>query len=160
MKRFLFLISVVALSYPVYSQQYNVAVGFKGDLTTHDVASAQLSLKYFFSAPHAIEVNLGGGRQHIWLQTLYQRNYILSKDLDWYWGVGPDAGYWDRGSGGRSDVPEDKGFWVGVNGTFGMEYTFNVIPINLAIDTGPSLRLMPEVDFGWMAGFAIRYAFR
>lgn len=160
MKRYLLISSVIALSYNCFSQQYNVALGIKGDLTTYDLPSAEVSVKYFFSSPNAFELNLGGSRQFIWTQLLYERNYILTKELDWYWGAGVDGGYWNFGNSGRADLPTDKGFWTGINGTLGMEYTFNVVPVNLALDTGPSLRLVPEVDFGWMAGFAVRYAFR
>ena len=161
MKRYLLIISLTGFSSLLRAQQYNTALGIKSDITTYDAPSAEVSLKHFFNgSPNAMEVNLGGSFQYIWVQALYERNYILSKDLDWYWGIGADAGHWNYGNGGRAENPMDTGYWTGINGTLGIEYTFNVVPINLALDTGPSLRLVPEVDFGWMAGFAIRYAFR
>ncbi len=141
------------------AQQYVTSLGVKSDFTTLDIPSAELSLKHFFSGPSAFEVNLGGSRRYVWLQAMYIRNQILTSDLDWYWGAGPDAGYWVKASG-RPGVEGTTGFWAGANGTIGLEYTFNVVPINLALDTGPSLRIVPEVKFGWMAGFSMRYAFR
>jgi len=42
----------------------------------------------------------------------------------------------------------------------GIEYTFNYIPINLAMDMGPTFRVIPELKLGWMLGFSIRYGFR
>jgi hypothetical protein len=75
-------------------------------------------------------------------------------------GAGADGGYWAKGNYGRTDIESQTGFWVGLDGTIGLEYTFDVVPINLALDTGPSMRIVPDVKFGWMAGFAVRYAFR
>jgi hypothetical protein len=34
------------------------------------------------------------------------------------------------------------------------------MPINLAFDMGPTVRILPDVKLGIMAGFALRYAFR
>lgn len=160
MKALLILMAWGFLCTPVFSQQYVTALGIKADYTTADVPSAELSLKHFFAGPSAFEVNLGGSRRYIWMQAMYLRNQFMRRDLEWYWGAGLDGGYWTEGNGGRTDLPQKTGFWSGLNGTVGLEYTFHVVPINLALDTGPTLRVVPEVKFGWMAGFSLRYAFR
>ncbi len=159
--KYLLLVSIlVCFGFSTHAQRYQTALGVKADYTTLDIPSAELSLKHFFSGPSAVEVNLGGSRRYIWLQTMYMRNQFLTSDLDWYWGAGADGGYWVKGSYGRTDIGTTQGFWAGIDGTIGLEYTFDVVPINLALDTGPSMRIYPEVKFGWMAGFAMRYAFR
>lgn len=160
MKNLLLISFMICVAVQCSAQQYKTSVGFKADYTTLDLPSAELSLKHFFSSPSAIEINLGGSRRYIWLQAMYERNQPLTNDLDWYWGAGVDGGYWAKGNYGRTDIESQTGFWVGLDGTIGLEYTFNVVPINLALDTGPSMRIVPDVKFGWMAGFAFRYAFR
>jgi len=160
MKSLLFISLMTCAVIQVHAQQYRTAFGIKGDYTTLDLPSAELSVKHFFAGQSAVELNLGGSSRYIWLQTMYERNQFLTNDLEWYWGVGADGGYWAKGNYGRSDIESTSGFWVGLDGTIGLEYTFNVVPINLALDTGPSMRIVPDVKFGWMAGFAVRYAFR
>ena len=142
------------------AQQYKAALGIRSDLTTLDVPSAQLSIKTFISGSSALEFNLGGSRTFFWLQAFYERNQRIGRYVEWYWGAGVDGGYWYRPSGGRANVRPTTGFWTGINGTFGIEYTFQTVPINLALDTGPTVRMVPDVKFGWMLGFSMRYAFR
>jgi len=160
MKNLLLISFMVGSSILLYAQKYSTAFGIKGDYSTLNMASADLSLKHFFLGQNAFELNLGGGQRHFWLQALYHRNQTLTSDLEWYWGAGPDVGYWRKGVNVRGNATYSDGFWVGLNGVLGMEYTFDFIPINLALDTGPTLRLVPDVKFGWMAGIAFRYGFR
>ena len=147
-------------SYFSHGQQYRAALGIKGDWSSLDLALAQLSVKHFFYGPNAFEYNVGFGRRYLWTQITYHRNQTLRKDIDWYWGTGIDWGYWNSNYDRAYDSDERSGFWGGINGVLGLEYTFDFIPINLAIDTGPTLRVVPNVKFGWMAGFALRYGFR
>lgn len=156
----LLLLPVLGLVFCTHAQQYRTAFGIKSDLTTYDLPSAELSLKTFITEASALEFNLGGNRRFFWLQAMYHRNQSMTRYIDWYWGAGVDGGYWYKPSYGRTDVGSTEGFWTGLNGTIGLEYTFQVVPINLALDTGPSLRLVPNVKFGWMLGFSMRYAFR
>jgi len=160
MKQLLLLLALGSFFTQLHAQQYRAAIGFKSDISTLNVPSAELSFKGFFAGPNAIEVNFGGSQHYFWAQTMYIRNQEMRRALNWYWGAGVDVGYWTKGNSGRADIARTSGFWTGLNGTVGLEYTFQVVPINLALDTGPSLRLVPDVKFGWMAGFAMRYAFR
>ena len=152
-----FMVSFVSVS---QAQNYTTAFGIKGDYSTLDIASADLSLKHFFSGSNAFELTLGASKRHFWLQAFYHRNQPITCSLDWYWGAGPDVGYWRKGSNIRGVVNYTEGFWLGANGIIGLEYTFDYIPINLALDTGPTIRIAPDVHVGWIAGFALRYGFR
>jgi hypothetical protein len=42
----------------------------------------------------------------------------------------------------------------------GIEYTFNNIPLNLALDSGPIVQVLPQIGFGWGGGLAVRYAIK
>jgi hypothetical protein len=46
------------------------------------------------------------------------------------------------------------------NGAMGLEYTFDEVPINCSLNTGPILFFSPNVTFNWGGGLAIRYAIR
>ena len=155
MKKYLLLLALSTLGSSAYAQQYKTAVGIKGDWSTLNVDMAQFSVKHFFAEPNAFEINFGAGRRFIWLEGMYLYNHPLRNDFDWYAGAGLDLGY----SNGRifSDVTD--GFWGGATGVFGVEYTFDFIPINVALDAGPTLRMIPDFEVGLKVGFAVRYAF-
>lgn len=159
MRKTLILISFT-ISLISFGQQYSTAIGVKAGY--HFNGGGSLNLKHFLGGSTAIEASVGGGARHLWLQLLYERNQALSQGFEWYWGIGGDLGVW---SGGYSyySKKHDKyysGIWGGVDAVLGLEYTFEEVPINLALDMGPTIRLFPYIGFGWTGGFAIRYAIK
>ena len=62
--------------------------------------------------------------------------------------------------GFTNDLSGDSFLHTGINGLVGLEYTFEEVPINCSIDTGPFIFLSPYVNFAWGGGLAIRYAIR
>ncbi|MCR9171468.1 MAG: hypothetical protein NXI10_03180 [bacterium] len=160
MKKILLILALSTLGTSSYAQQYKTAIGIKGDWSTLNVDMAQFSVKHFFQEPNAFEINFGAGRQFIWLEGLYLYNHPLKNDFDWYAGGGVDLGYWGQHSAGRLDTQATNGFWGGATGVFGVEHTFDFIPINVALDAGPTLRMIPNFEVGLKIGFAVRYAFR
>lgn len=160
MKKLSNFLMIFLASASLHAQQYQTALGFRGDLSTIENGLAEISLKHFFSGQSAFQINGGGNQRSIFLQIAYHRNQTLTTDLEWFWGAGVNGSYWKRGNYGRLDIEETTGFWGGVDGVIGLDYTFLEVPINLALDTGPTLRVVPEVKFGWMAGVSFRYAFR
>lgn len=156
MKKHLLLLALSMLASHAFGQQYKTAVGIKGDWSTLNVDMAQFSVKHFFSPPNAVEVNFGAGRSYVWLEGLYLYNQPMRNGFDWYAGGGVDLGY----SNGRIFSPLVDGFWGGATGVFGVEHTFDFIPINVALDVGPTLRITPNFEGGFKVGFSVRYAFR
>ncbi|MDC0099783.1 MAG: hypothetical protein QNK78_09090 [Crocinitomicaceae bacterium] len=159
MKHLLVLLAISMASHFSFSQQYNTAVGIKGDWSTLDVDMAQFSVKHFFQEANAVEVNFGAGRRFVWLEGMYLFNHALKGDFDWYTGGGLDLGYWNTNYDNRYDNTTHSGFWGGLTGVFGAEYTFKVVPLNFALDVGPTMRLVPDMEVGIKVGFATRYAF-
>ena len=151
------LIAMLSVSISASSQQYTTAIGIKADASTIDVALAEISIKHFFSDRNALEINLGAGRYFLWSQLLFHRNNRLLGDIEWYWGAGVDGGYWYTGNIRGAGTNSRNGIWLGLDGVLGIEYTFNYIPINLALDTGPTFRLVPGLKPGWMFGLSVRY---
>jgi hypothetical protein len=159
--RSLLISSIFALScLTANAQQYNSALGVRLDWSTLNVGLGELSFKHFFNSPNAIDVNFGIGRRYIWTHVMYERNQPFIGDTEWYYGFGADFGYWNTNYDGRYNDEERDGFWTGIDGNLGIEYTFVDMPINLAFDMGPTVRILPDVKLGIMAGFALRYAFR
>jgi hypothetical protein len=52
------------------------------------------------------------------------------------------------------------GLYVMGTGLIGIEYTFQNLPINIALDTGPSIQGVPQFGFAWGGGCAIRYTLK
>lgn len=152
-----FIISIVGQS--AFGQRYNTAVGVKGDWSSLDVDLAEFSVKHFFAPSSAFEINFGAGRRFIWLEGLYLVNKPLKGDFDWYVGGGVDLGYWNTNYDNQYDRSTHSGFWGGATGVFGLEYTFKVVPLNFALDVGPTFRLVPDMAVGVKVGFATRFAF-
>jgi hypothetical protein len=142
-----------------FAQQYRTAIGVKGDWSTLDVDMAQFSVKHFFQEPNAFEINFGAGRQFLWLEGMYLFHHPMHGGFDWYAGGGVDIGYWGKHTAARNEDQRFNGFWSGATGVFGTEYTFDFIPINVALDAGPTFRVIPNFEVGLKVGFAVRYAF-
>lgn len=156
----LVLIGLFLITSFSYAQQYRTAVGVKGDWSTLNYDLAELSMKHFFTDQHALEANVGFGKRYIWLEGAYHHNQRLKGDVDWYFGGGVDFGYWNINYDNRYDRSTHTGFWGGSTGVVGVEYTTNVVPINVALDFGPTIRVVPDLELGVKVGFAVRYAFR
>ncbi len=153
MKRLIFIVTIL-MAFSSQAQQYSTAIGLKGGFSFN--GGGGINLKHFLGGSSAVEVSVGGGSRHIWLQGLYERNQELSHGVEWYYGFGGDIGLFTNG-GYDSKYP--SGLFLGADGVIGVEYTFEDFPLNLALDTGPTLRVIPYVGFGWGGGLAARYAF-
>ena len=162
MKRTVYLLLFLLFSnnYLQAQQMYKFAIGIKGDRSTVGGDMAELSLKKFMKRNDALEFNLGVGKRHLWLETMLHRNIDLKDDLDWFFGAGADFGYWNTNYDGRYDSSTRSGFWTGTTGILGLEYTFNYIPLNFAIDAGPTIRVLPDFQVGLKVSFAFRIAIR
>ena len=126
-------------------QDYFTAIGFKGGYP----AFGALNVKHFLNTSNAVELTVGGGFNTIYVQGLYEIQKPLPEPagLDWYFGFGPNIGI-------------GQNVLVSASGLLGLDYTFEEIPLNIAIDTGPILNIVPAVGVNWGGGLAIRYVFR
>ncbi|MDR1758892.1 MAG: hypothetical protein LBR51_08105 [Bacteroidales bacterium] len=121
---------------------------------------AELSFQHDFSDRHRIEADLGlEGFYGMHLAGIFQWQWDIAavNGLKWYVGPGIGVGYmWGWfGYGGI--------FHVGVLGDIGIEYTFQKVPIQLAVDYRPGVYFATGGLNFWPsfygAGFAIRYKF-
>jgi hypothetical protein len=154
MRNCLILLSITVITSFSFSQNYKTAIGFKGGYPGY----GSLNAKYFLDSKNAIEGSIGGGSSTLWLQGLYELNYSLEDGLNWYFGGGANLGFYSF----KNTITNVRTSSVilGFNGIVGIEYTFEDFPLNVALDTGPNLRIINSFGFGWGAGLAVRYAIK
>jgi hypothetical protein len=148
MKKVLLVLSIF-LSTLSFSQSYKTAIGVKGGYPGY----GSLNAKHYFSGSSAVEASIGGGSNFLWLQGLYEINQALPTDgLNWYLGVGPSIEL--------GNTNNNSGLILSATGVIGIEYTFQDLPINIALDTGPNLKIIPALGFDWRGAIAIRYTLK
>ena len=152
------IITVAFLTLTLLSnaQDYKTAVGFKVGAPSFGA----LNIKHFLGSTPAIDISLGGGSNHIWLQGLYEINNPISDGFSWYYGGGADIGFWSRGVSYTYNGKNYSGAWAGIAGVAGIEYTFSEFPFNVAFEAVPTVRVLPYVGFGINGALAIRFAIK
>lgn len=130
-----------------------------------------LDYKEYLSPNFAIETVLGKNKsstdQNTSLQILFQfQNRVggAGSKLSWYTGGGPAVMYWYSGSGyvnGRtlyaSALPKFRGM---VNTIVGLECTIGNLPLNAAIDLGPSFTVYPYFQINFMVNASFRFTIK
>lgn len=136
-----------------FSQNYTTAIGLKFGYPGYGTLNA----KHFISNQTALEASIGGFTNGAGSGAFMMLNYEINNELDpgfsWYYGGGGLIGFTDN----EDDRPSLQ---IGINGALGIEYTFEEVPINCSLDTGPFIFLTQPVSFKWGGGLAIRYAIR
>lgn len=158
--RFILLFSL-ALSLPLHSQEYKTAVGLKGGSMSARSGFGGLNLKHFLSGSNAIELTASTGRGNARIHGLYEwQNQTGWEDgLDWYVGIGGGVGFWRSGFWNSASNKHNfnSGLYLLGSAVIGLDYTFSDIPVNVAIDSGPSVGILNTYGFGWGGGLAVRY---
>ncbi len=160
MIRVLLISTLLLMAASVSAQQYNTAFGVKGEWSTLKNDLAELSVKHFFDAHNALELNLGFGRRFVWVEANHHFNFRLNKTLDFYLGYGANIGYWATTFDTRYTLRDRSFVWMGFGGNAGIEFTTNVIPLNFALDFGPAVSVLPTQEVGVKVGFSARYAIK
>lgn len=151
MKQIICAVIVLVIGSSAIAQSYKTAIGLKGGYPGY----GSISAKHYLSSANAIEGNVGTGSNGLWIQGLYEWNHDLpTSGLNWYIGVGPNVGFQS------SKLNNGSSFYLSGSALLGIEYTFNNLPLNLALDTGPIVQVLPNIGFGWGGGLAIRYAIK
>lgn len=149
MKQIIYSMLVIIMGSYAMAQGYKTAIGLKGGYPGY----GSISAKHYLSSVNAVEGNIGTGTYGLWLQGLYEWNHDLPTDgLNWYVGVGPNIGIQS------SKLMNGSTFYFSGSGLLGIEYTFRNIPLNLVLDSGPFIQVIPNLGFGWGGGLAVRYA--
>jgi hypothetical protein len=158
MKKFLLIAILSCFSQLSFSQNYKTAIGFKGGFPYY----GSLDIKHDFGNAFG-EFRVGGYKYDFFLQGLYEKNFDLSQGFEWYWGIGAHLGFWNYNQGAgyyHDNKYYDSGAYGGIDGVLGLEYTFDAIPLNLAVDAGPAINVFPYVRGYFGAAVALRFAIK
>ena len=149
----IFTIFIVLLVNLTFSQNYKMALGFKGGYPGYGSLNAKKSI----SNSDYLEASIGGfGRYsynvgfHVELD--YERMQALEEGFSFYYGLGALLGMTSNSNAAFLHLAPKA--------LLGLEYNFEDIPLNISIDTGPYLFVSPNIGFIWGGGLALRYAIR
>ena len=151
MKKTLSIITFALISQLALAQNYKTTIGIKGGFPAY----GSLNLKHDFGKALG-EFRLGGSGSSFMLQGLYEQNYDLQDGIQWYYGLGATIGSWN-GNGYQFNNSYYSGFYMSIDGVLGLEYSIPDLPINVALDAGPSFQLAPLTRLGFGGALAIRY---
>ena len=136
-----------------YGQDYKTALGLRAGLPYG------VTVRHFINKENALEGILASRWSGLVITGLYEKESWLGKypALNWYWGFGAHAGFWDPGTNPNVNTTSAV---IGADAILGIEYTFDDFPINLSLDLLPSLNLIGSTGWGGINGaLSIRYVF-
>lgn len=155
MKRTLLVVLIASLFIAgAQAQSYKSAIGLRGG------DPSGITFKTFLKGSNALELMAGGGYffDNLSVTALYEYEKPTgwTPNLDWYFGFGGHVGFWNSN---YADQYESN-MVIGADGVVGLEYTFDDVPINLAIDIIPSFNIVgAPYWFHFSSGLSIRYVF-
>lgn len=144
-----FTVLILFLTTSFFSQNYKMALGFKGGFPGYGSLNAKKSI----SNSDYLEASIGGFGRYPYnvgfnVQIDYERMQALEKGFSFYYGGGVLLGL-------TSSI-----FHLAPKALLGLEYNFEDLPLNISIDTGPYFFISPKIGFIWGGGLALRYAIR
>jgi hypothetical protein len=152
MKKTIFILLLTAiLSLTSYAQEYKTSLGARVGFPYG------LTIRHFFDKKNAIEGILASQWQGFVAIALLENEHWTGfyPGLNWYWGAGVHAGFWDS-----NPYVNTTRSVIGIDGVFGLEYTFDEIPLNLSLDLMPSFNLIGSTGWnGINAAISVRYVF-
>ena len=145
----IFTVLILLLASTSFSQNYKMAIGFKGGYPGYGSLNAKKSI----SNSDYLEASIGGFGRYPYnvgfnVQIDYERMQALEEGFSFYYGGGVLLGL------------TSSNVHIAPKALIGLEYNFEDIPLNISIDTGPYLFVYPNIGFIWGGGLALRYAIR
>jgi opacity protein-like surface antigen len=144
-----FTVLILFLTTSFFSQNYKMALGFKGGYPGYGSLNAKKSI----SKSDYLEASIGGFGRYPYnigfhVQLDYERMQALEDGFSFYYGGGVLLGL------------TSSFVHLAPKALLGLEYNFEDLPLNISIDTGPYLFVFPNIGFIWGGGLALRYAIR
>ena len=144
-----FTVLILLLASSSFSQNYKMAIGFKGGYPGYGSLNAKKSI----SNSDYLEASIGGFGRYPYnvgfnVQIDYERMQALEEGFSFYYGGGVLLGL------------TSSFVHLAPKALLGLEYNFEDLPLNISIDTGPYLFVSPNIGFIWGGGLALRYAIR
>jgi len=153
-KIILIFATVLLLGAALNAQDYRTSLGLRAGFPYG------VTVKHFLGPHSAVEGILASSWGGFVITGLYENVHWTGQypGLNWYWGFGAHVGFWDQDNR-YIDDPNVTSV-LGADFTVGLEYTFDEIPLNLALDIMPSVNLIGYTGWGGIhGGLSIRYVF-
>ena len=154
-KSFIVIVCILFLGLSLNAQDYKTSLGLRAGYPYG------LTIKHFLNEYNAVEGILASNYGGFVATVLFENEHWTGHypGFNWYWGLGAHVGFWDAGAN-RYIHSTYTGAVVGIDGVLGLEYTFDEIPLNLALDILPSLNLLGTTGYGGIySALSIRYVF-
>ena len=154
-KSFIIVLFLLFSGLYLNAQDYKTSLGLRAGLPYG------LTIKHFLNEINALEGILASNYGGFVATALYENEHWTGHypGLNWYWGAGAHAGFWDMGAN-KYVKSTYSGSVIGVDGVLGIEYTFDEIPLNLSLDVLPSVNLIGSTGWGGINGaLSVRYVF-
>jgi len=158
MKRsFAFLFVLMFLGVVCNGQAYRTSAGLRAGMPYG------LTIRHFINKTNALEGIVAGTPGGFFGAVLIENEHHTGfyPGLNWYWGLGVHAGFLDTRRYKSLYSEEDfVGPVMGIDGIFGLEYTFDEIPLNISLDVFPSVNLAGTTGWNGMNGaLSVRFIF-
>ncbi len=153
MKKIIFSLFILTHYFSFSQKTYQTAIGVKGGFPGY----GSINVKHGLGGSKYIEASMGGlGRRsygngfYVLGDLVFNNN--LSDGFLWYYGAGAMVGF--------SSNTVNSYFQLAPYAVAGLEYVFEDLPLNIAVETGPYLFVLPQLNFVWGGGVALRYVIK
>ncbi len=150
----------------LFSLHSNAQNHYKTALGLRLNGGAGVSVRHFLDEKQSIEGILYTRWKGLNITGLYNVNFPVFEEpgFNFFIGAGGHIGFWDRDKTPWWDEEKeynDTRTVVGIDGQIGLEYVFNEIPLNLALDWKPAFNIFGVSNF-WAGdiGLSVRYTFK
>jgi hypothetical protein len=160
MKKLLFVSLFTAalfFTHNLSAQGYKTALGVRLS-SSPAMVNNSISLKHFLTETSAIEALFSFG-DPLALGALYEvHKPFAATGVQWYYGGGGYIGFIKEFNVNKNKNETNANF--GAMGVLGLDYKFENLPLNLALDWKPELNLVSDINFEPAAiGFTARFTF-
>lgn len=156
LKRKVFFIILIFVATALHAQRdYRTGIGARLS------PSSGLTVKSFISDASAIEGIISFRWQGFIANGLYEthRDAFKNNNFNFYYGFGGHFGVWDNDWKHHPWYDDGNDFVaLGADGIIGVEYTFEKVPFNIALDWKPMFNIIENTDL-WVddVGLSIRF---
>jgi hypothetical protein len=147
MKALLFVFAIL-ISFCTSAQRYTSAIGLRSGSPN----VLYLNAKYRMNQ-QAYELGLGGNAGAIWVHGNAYYQTELNHFLDYYYGIGANIGL---GKMNQFDA-NTSGLGLGASAVIGLEHKLEDFPLNVSLDLGPGIYVLPRFQLGFAWALSVRY---
>ncbi len=148
-KRFISLFAVLLITVGAFGQNSGLGIGLSTD---------GLTGKYWMGSTNALAVhwNFGSALAADYLFDMPELLKITDNETPVYYGAGITLG---THKGLDDDFEETTEFDLGVRGVIGIGYYLSSFPVDIFIESTPTLKILGGGGFGFGGSLGIRYFF-